>query len=353
MKFIHFSLSIIRMTECSLKDNAKKSDCLTFLNKTTIPITSKPLVTRLSNMVFNEYSTLQYGISILFRGKAPSTVFSFPMESLYPTYSTNYQKCIKCSCVSAMMILNTSVIKLDTDLIYATSVEINSGRFIFTLYETSFYQLQHDTLKLTNTFTKPIVYLDLDKTLYLSDMDCVEPSLFRSDFYIEGRLAFDNQSYFKNGIMIRPGASEFLERLQRIAHIFFITAADIVYAHEAIHKANQLNWMNTSSDTRVFIPLDTIYSVRYTISHFIPKSFSHILPITNINELSVPILAIDDDPTAWNILYKSHVIPILPFQPSNASPYDLLNIVDAMEKLKYYSKEDYVPNLCISISSGK
>ena len=189
------------------------------------------------------------------------------------------------------------------------------------------------------TIHKVFVILDLDKTLFLSDADSREEQryAFIGDFEIAGNMAITNER-FRHRVMIRPGCHWFLQRLQKIAEIFVVTAGDLHYARAAVTNANARNWIS-SNDTeqhldQVSIPLTRVFSVRNHAKRALPKTFERALPFAPFmtRGAGCAVLIVDDDPGAWDVSVRHHVIPISPFQPLNNSQEHLLHTVHLIEQ---------------------
>ena len=182
----------------------------------------------------------------------------------------------------------------------------------------------------------PIIMLDLDKTLILSDCDMVDKTdtSFRPDFKIAANLAIDDTA-FEHSVMIRPGCHEFLKRLfQLTSKVYIITASDIHYAEKIVTIANHIGWNDNSSTTRsgvVRFPLENVYSVRYKKDAYYSKTFTSIIP-SLFTTLSLVMVAVDDMPAMWDPqLAASYVIQVPPFYPSTSLPDELLKIADFIE----------------------
>ena len=219
------------------------------------------------------------------------------------------------------------------------------------------------------------VLLDLDKTLLLSDADCRvdQRPLFAPDVDIGGKMAVTDDA-FRHRMMLRPGAHTFLRRLMAVAEVGVVTAGDLHYARAAVGAANDRAWATGSPDESlpagtlpaaaegaqpattaattagaaglalppvraglpdVRIPLTHVFSVRHQPKHALPKTFARALPFVPLLHASgapVPVLAVDDDPTAWDKACRHQVLPISPFQPTNNSPACLLHIASVIER---------------------
>lgn len=208
------------------------------------------------------------------------------------------------------------------------------------------------------------VLLDLDKTLLLSDADCRvdQRPLFVPDTEIGGKMAVTDEG-FRHSMMLRPGAHKFLERVMAVAEVGVVTAGDLHYARAAVGTANDRNWATGSPDeslpgssagnattvtrsgvtltparqglSKVHIPLTHVFSVRHQPKHALPKTFARALPfvpLLHANGAPVPVLAVDDDPFAWDQSCRHQVLPVSPFQPTNNSPARLLHLAEVIER---------------------
>ena len=191
---------------------------------------------------------------------------------------------------------------------------------------------------------KLFVLLDLDKTLFLSDADAREEQrhAFIGDFEIAGNMAITNER-FQHRMMIRPGCYWFLRKLKEIANVYVITAGDLHYARAAVTHANLKKWRSsldkgdlTGDEIDVSIPLTNVFSVRNHPKRAAKKTFERVLPF--LRDLPVgalcPVLAVDDDPNAWDLYARPNVIPISPFQPLNNSRDHLLNVLTRIEETR-------------------
>jgi hypothetical protein len=233
------------------------------------------------------------------------------------------------------------------------------------------------------------VLLDLDKTGLLSDGDCREDQrhLFIPDINIEGITAVTNGT-FRYGIMLRRGMHTFLRRVMAVADVGVVTAGDVHYARAAVGAANDRAWATGSPDSSlpviplpaaeaaieaaveapapvpaanpaqltpippglpdVRIPLTHVFSVRHQPKHALPKTFARALPFVPLLHASgapVPVLAVDDDVSAWDPACRHQVLPILPFQPGNNSPECLLHLATVIETAaqNYYTVSAAAP----------
>jgi len=208
------------------------------------------------------------------------------------------------------------------------------------------------------------VLLDLDKTLLLSDADCRvdQRPLFVPDTEIGGKMAVTDDG-FRHPMMLRPGAHRFLQRLMAVAEVGVVTAGDLHYARAAVGTANDRNWATGSPDeslpgssagnattvtrsgvtltparqglSKVHIPLTHVFSLRHQPKHALPKTFARALPFVPLLHASgapVPVLAVDDDPFAWEQSCRHQVLHISPFQPTNNSPACLLHLAEVIER---------------------
>ena len=187
---------------------------------------------------------------------------------------------------------------------------------------------------------KVSVLLNLDKTLILSYADAREEQLhaFVADFEISGNMAITNER-FQYRIMLRPGVYWFLRRLAQVAEIYVVTAGDLHYARAIVTHANARSWIssrdpttdNEQNLTDVSIPLTRVFSTRYHPSRSVFKTFGCALPFAQFMDASA-VLAVDNDPGAWDIAVRQHVIPISPFQPLNNSSEHLLHVIWLIEQ---------------------
>ena len=203
------------------------------------------------------------------------------------------------------------------------------------------------------------VLLDLDKTLLLSDADCRvdQRPLFVPDTEIGGKMAVTDEG-FRHRMMLRPGAHTFLRRLMAVAEVGVVTAGDLHYARAAVGAANDRAWATGSPDESlpatattavlpngltpvrqglpdVRIPLTHVFSVRHQPKHALPKTFARALPfvpLLHANGSPVPVLAVDDDPFAWDQSCRHQVLPVSPFQPTNNSPARLLHLAEVIDR---------------------
>ena len=188
------------------------------------------------------------------------------------------------------------------------------------------------------------VLLDLDKTLFVSDADAraEQKEAFVGDFEISGNMAITNER-FEHRMMIRPGCYWFLRRLRQIANVYAVTAGDLHYARAAVTHANARKWISSkdiTTDTEdyeelppVDIPLTHVFSLRNHAKRAAPKTLERALPWVSYltSGAGGTVLAVDDDPGAWDVAVRHHVIPISPFQPRNNSHEHLLNVVERIE----------------------
>jgi hypothetical protein len=229
-----------------------------------------------------------------------------------------------------------------SDIIYLAFFEFSEGtNYIVTnVYKTDFNYIKSKSYEFLNT-PKPFVILDLDKTLYLCDVDCenIMKRFYITDFSIKDVL-YCNNNYFEHNMMIRPGSREFLYRLSKIATVFALTAGDLNYARAAVHKANTINWSssydNMNCDYNATIDLLNVYSVRKYSDKSIPKKLEYVLPLSVLEPNELPNFkkfAIDDNIDSWDIEERQQIIKISPFSPVNNSMNDLLSIVSYLENI--------------------
>ena len=198
---------------------------------------------------------------------------------------------------------------------------------------------------------KFIVFLDLDRTLYLSDYDCnlYQKHMFSNDFSISGHTVLNNDKFHYN-IMIRPGTHEFLLELSKIAIFCAITAADINYARAAVTRANLIKWTSIqevksadlSSFPDVTIPLTHLFSVRDRLKTAQKKTFDRAIILPNDY---MPVAMVDDDIMALEPSIRQYNITISPFQPYNNSTKclkDVLELIKEKAKLFYTTNNNSV-----------
>lgn len=230
-------------------------------------------------------------------------------------------------CLSSVIKMNIKLDADDTNFFIILDYLHENKTIILYLYNT--YEDYVDMIAKQYYLNGNInVVLDLDKTLVVSS-ECVDQnqlSMFRTDFTIEGFTKMhDNFNY---NIMIRPGVYEFLLRLNKIANVFILTAADINYARMIIDNANNMNWLGSGEN--VYIHLSNVFSSRKNINSTIYKTFDIALCLYKLN-ISPRLIGVDDDISMWHILDKKYIINISPFQPFNDSPNELLNILKFIE----------------------
>jgi hypothetical protein len=232
---------------------------------------------------------------------------------------------------------STAVPRLD-DTVLVTFAEFAEGNetILVDCYTTSIQELKTKAHKANK---KKHVVLDLDKTLLLSDADCRvdQKPLFTPDFKIAGKMSITDDS-FSHGMMIRPGAYNFIRDLTADAdtEVYVLTAADLHYARAAIDEANKQQWQTSSVDDSrpfgpledVFIPLTHVFSVRNHPKYALKKTFERILPF---RQADTQVFAVDDDPNAWEIDCRKLLLEISPFQPTNNSPDHLLKIAESIK----------------------
>lgn len=276
----------------------------------------------------------QYGLTHFFQHQTPTVVLS-SISAMLPFNLRRYL--MECYCVSAMLVIQN-------EHLYVVSIQSvpDYSQFTLLLYKTTMADIHHmsNDLVLSRyvvTDYKPMVFLDLDKTLYICEADCLANS-FQTDYVISGMMAITKSLGFQFRMMIRHGAHRFLQRLSKLATVFCITAGDLHYAREAVAQANACHWVSTTDPSLegytiepVHIPLDHVYSVRNCKESFIRKTFAHVIYTTQAKQDCVPMVAIDDDVSAWNPSDRHHVLSIPPFYPSTNSPIELLTIMDALE----------------------
>ena len=307
------------------QDELEESNELTlYLFDQTIRVSIKPGT--LNHMVLTNHVKQRYGLTIIFRKLEPKVIISIPIHTLS---DVSKFECIKSICTSSTIFFTPIIYK--TKIIYASYIQYSECLEYINihLYETTEHQIGLLSQECIETYTKkPIVYLDLDKTLYLCDAD--SDRHFSTDYNINVKM--DNQQIYYS-MMIRPGAHEFLYRLLKIANVFLITAGDYHYAYEAVKKANEINWLSKKekSNEKVSISLENLYSVRYK-SFYIKKSFSMILPFPDTFQYdSIRICGIDDMPQVWIYSQSNFIRYIKPFDATDLSKKYLLDMIDSLE----------------------
>lgn len=197
-------------------------------------------------------------------------------------------------------------------------------------------------------YFKLFVFMDLDKTAYLSKADVIKKEdlkYFIDEYEVSGKMAISDE-FFTYKMMIRPGMYWAIRRLQRISELSLLTAGDLHFARNAVIIANLRKWVSTKDITTdneqnlqdTSIQPTNLFSCRDRLKYAAPKNFERCLPFANfINEYGLtlndlPVLGIDDSLPAWDVVVRPHVIPISVFQPLNNSHTDILKIVEIIEK---------------------
>jgi hypothetical protein len=240
-------------------------------------------------------------------------------------------------CLQEMVIFRTVssfVSKLDQDEhIYIGLFKITQCELQLMLYPSSFRNI---TQRADVFFSPrdPIILLDLDKTLILSECDTDEKDpLFQPDLKIAGHLAI-NSTPFEHSVMIRPGCHEFLKRVfQLTSKVYIITAADLHYAQKIVTIANYIGWNDKTSTTRsgiVRFPVENVYSVRVKPKTTIPKTFTQIIP-SLLTPLPLVMVAVDDTLSMWAPELAEYVIEVPPFNPKTTGADEILKIVELFE----------------------
>lgn len=240
-------------------------------------------------------------------------------------------------CLQEMVIFRTVssfVSKLDQDeRIYIGLFKITQCELQLMLYPSSFRNI---TQRADVFFSPrdPIILLDLDKTLILSECDTDEKDpLFQPDLKIAGHLAI-NSTPFEHSVMIRPGCHEFLKRVfQLTSKVYIITAADLHYAQKIVTIANYIGWNDKTSTTRsgiVRFPVENVYSVRVKPKTTIPKTFTQIIP-SLLTPLPLVMVAVDDTLSMWAPELAEYVIEVPPFNPKTTGADEILKIVELFE----------------------
>jgi NLI interacting factor-like phosphatase len=241
-------------------------------------------------------------------------------------------------CLQEMVIFRTVssfVSKLDQDeRIYIGLFKITQCELQLMLYPSSFRNIT-ERADVFFSPRDPIILLDLDKTLILSECDTDEKDpLFQPDLKIAGHLAI-NSTPFEHSVMIRPGCHEFLKRVfQLTSKVYIITAADLHYAQKIVTIANYIGWNDKTSTTRsgiVRFPVENVYSVRVKAHTTIPKTFTQIIP-SLLTPLPLVMVAVDDTLSMWAPELAEYVIEVPPFNPKTSGADEILKIVELFEK---------------------
>jgi hypothetical protein len=240
-------------------------------------------------------------------------------------------------CLQEMVIFRTVssfVSKLDQDeRIYIGLFKITQCELQLMLYPSSFRNIT-ERADVFFSPRDPIILLDLDKTLILSECDTDEKDpLFQPDLKIAGHLAI-NSTPFEHSVMIRPGCHEFLKRVfQLTSKVYIITAADLHYAQKIVTIANYIGWNDKTSTTRsgiVRFPVENVYSVRVKPKTTIPKTFTQIIP-SLLTPLPLVMVAVDDTLSMWAPELAEYVIEVPPFNPKTTGADEILKIVELFE----------------------
>ncbi len=265
---------------------------------------------------------------LLYEQERPSVSLCAPVEALGEDVQMALRQAV---CNSSVLVVSgRSEVPEETERVLFFFVEFPPGQEYFLLdgYEGTVGDMRerslgylwknlfpHDPVLLSSSSTisslpeetyqtethKVFVLLDLDKTLFVSDADTRKDQAhaFKADFQIAGNMAITNDS-FQHRMMIRPGCAEFLRRLQRVAHVYVITAGDLHYARAAVTHANLKKWRSGSDpDTgdviHVSIPLTHVFSVRNHPKRAAFKTFERVLPFVRHLPSSAlcPVLAVD------------------------------------------------------------
>lgn len=266
----------------------------------------------------------------------PAYILSAPVESVDTRIRTTI--CL-CEIIVLRTVPNYSNIEL-TEPVYLGILKITDYELQIHLYPCTFLVIQE---RATAYFAslEPIILLDLDKTLIVSDCDVEgDKTRFQPEFTIRHLKALDGLP-FENRVMIRPGCHEFLQRLFRLtSKVYIITAADLHYAQSIVNMANERGWGSGSERGSIHFPIEKVYSVRHLPHIAMKKKFTHIIP-NSLTTLSLIMVAVDDIPSAWDATLSSFVIPIVPFQPESTTAEELKKIVELIEK-NTSVKEDIV-----------
>lgn len=183
--------------------------------------------------------------------------------------------------------------------------------------------------------------IDIDNTIGKTSDSCVyyEISAFRTDFEFDGHMAITNE-YFRYSFMMRDGLYEAIRLLQEQGiTIYFMTWGDIIYGRTIIKHLNRLNWKNKTetrheTDKKIYIPPYFVFSRRNTRKKALPKHFIYSVPFYT-NEWRMKCMAIDDDPSAWDIEVRNRVYHILPFSTISNDTSHLLTAVQQIIRDAY------------------
>ncbi len=223
----------------------------------------------------------------------------------------------------------------DTESVINTNELIYLGMFRITeQLELYMYPFQFsDIFKRTASFfnsPEPIILLDLDKTLIITEADApyeelFVPKKFNPHLTIEGKIVLDDSPFYHR-VMFRPGCRAFLKALFALtSKVYIITAGDLYYAESIVHAANACGWGGEGDDAVTF-PMSHVYSVRNQKDKALPKSFNRIVPLSFTTE-PPKMVAVDDYLMAWDASVLSHVIPINPFEPGVTTENDLVHVL--------------------------
>jgi hypothetical protein len=159
--------------------------------------------------------------------------------------------------------------------------------------------------------TQPIIVLDLDKTLIVTEHDV--PFLddsFVPHFTVRGKTIIED-ACFEHRIMLRPECHTFLTYLFKLtSKVYILTASDLHYAEQVVRSANACGW---GGGCNLSFPLSHIYSVRNKPLTALPKTFSRILPLKLCENGKPVCIGVDDTLTAWDPSVSHHIIHIAPF----------------------------------------
>ena len=273
---------------------------------------------------YEKYTKLR----VLFK-EEPSHILSTSAQSA-DTFLREY------ICLQEMVIFRTvsGTKPLDQDeCIYIGLFKITQCELQLMIYPSSLSNItQRDDVFLSSK--DPIILLDLDKTLILSNCDTDEKEpLFQPDLKIAGHLAI-NSTPFEHSVMIRPGCHEFLKRLFQItSKVYIITAGDLHYAQKIVTIANYIGWKDKTSTTRsgiVRFPVENVYSVRVKTHTTLLKTFTQIIP-SLLTPLPLVMVAVDDTLSMWAPELAEYVIEVPPFNPKTSGPDELLKIAELFE----------------------
>jgi hypothetical protein len=186
-----------------------------------------------------------------------------------------------------------------------------------------------------NEYIQATALLDLDETMYQMDgnLNSRHRGAWVPDCKVSGMLMIRGKNHeavpFSHEAMIRPGAYEFLLRLQQAGiKATAVTAGDPAFAGELVTKCNELNW-GCKDPSAPRVEISYVQSVRASARDVLLKSFENSLPfVKTMREAgkTPPVWAVDNKPDAWAWCDRSHVFGCTDFTPYNMNPHELPEI---------------------------